>query len=154
MSVKRINQLFKVIIIFLGLIGLTALLFLGPKISLFLDGTQSGNGIQWLLWLTALPVLFILISLWRISSDLLKETFFSNENSRRLIRIAYAGVTESTIYGIGLLIGLFKFQGNYPYFMICLAFFFLGLIISVIASLLAYIFKLAGKLKNENDLTI
>lgn len=154
MSVKKMNYLFKGIILLLGISGFSLLLVLGPKIGLFLNDGQNKNIIQLLLWITAIPVLFILISLWRISSDLLRETIFSKKNSQRLIQVAYSGVVESVIYGIALMIGLLKYQGNYPYFFICFIFFFLGLIIAVIASLLSYIFKLAGQLKNENDLTI
>lgn len=154
MSVKKMNFLFKLIILLLGISGFSLLLILGPKIGSFLNDGQNGNIIQLLLWITAIPVLFILVSLWRISSDLLNETIFSKKNSQRLIKIAYSGVVESVIYGVALMIGLFNYQGNYPYFFICVIFFFLGLIIAVIASLLAYIFRLAGQLKNENDLTI
>lgn len=154
MSVKRTTYLFRGIIVLLGLGGVGLLLFIGPKINLFLNDGQNGDIILFLFWLTALPVILILLNLWQISSELLKEAIFSIKNSSRLTKIAYLGIIESLIYAVAILIGLFQFQGNYPYFIICGAFFFLGLIISIIASLLSYVFKLASQIKTENDLTI
>ncbi|MGX7024349.1 DUF2975 domain-containing protein [Vagococcus hydrophili] len=154
MTVKKINLVFKSIIIILGVSGLSLLLVVGPKISDYLETTSFEYLILGLLWVTALPVIFILFKLWKISSDLLKSDIFSIKNSQRLIQIAYASLVESGIYGIGIVIGLVELKGNYPFFLICFFFFFVGLTLSVIASLLSYIFKIAGNIKEENDLTI
>lgn len=154
MSVKKINTLFKSIIIMLGLSGASLLLFVAPKISNYLEGASTNLIIQFLFWLTAIPVCYILTSLWKISSDLGKNQVFTQENSQRLVKIAYAGLVESSIYAIAIIIGLFLFKGNYPYLLICFFFFFLGLVIAIISSLLSYIFEMASQLKDENDLTI
>lgn len=154
MSVKKINTLFKSIIIILGLSGANLLLFVAPKISNYLEGSSTNLIIQFLFWLTAIPVFYILTSLWKISSDLGKNQMFTQKNSQRLVKIAYAGLVESSIYAIATIIGLFLFKGNYPYLLICFFFFFLGLVIAIISSLLSYIFEMASQLKDENDLTI
>lgn len=154
MTIKKINLFFKSIITILGLSGTGILLIVGPRISDYLETTTFEKLIVGLLWITAIPVVFILFKLWKISSDLLKADIFSEKNSQRLIQIAYASLIESGIYGIGIIIGLFELKGNYPFFLICSFFFFVGLTLSVIASLLSYIFKVAGNLKTENDLTI
>lgn len=154
MSVKKINTLFKSIIIILGLSGVSLLLFVAPKISNYLEGSSTNLIIQFLFWLTAIPVFYILTSLWKISSDLGKNQMFTQKNSQRLVKIAYAGLVESSIYAIATIIGLFLFKSNYPYLLICFFFFFLGLVIAIISSLLSYIFEMASQLKDENDLTI
>lgn len=154
MSVKKINNLFKSIILILGLSGVSLLLFIAPKISYYLEGSSTSLIIKLLFWLTAIPVFYILTSLWKISSDLGKNQVFTQENSQRLVKIAYAGLIESSIYAIAIIVGLFLFKGNYPYLLICFFFFFLGLVIAIISSLLSYIFNMANQLKKENDLTI
>ncbi len=154
MTVKRINLMFKSIIVILGVSGLSLLVFAAPLISQNLEETNLNTVIQVMLWITAIPVLFILMTLWKISSRLLNETVFSKETSEGLIKIAYASLIESGIYGVTLIFGLFQLKGNYPYFLVCFFFFFLGLVIAVIASLLSYIFRMAHELKDENDLTI
>lgn len=90
MSVKKINTLFKSIIIILGLSGASLLLFVAPKISNYLEGSSTNLIIQFLFWLTAIPVFYILTSLWKISSDLGKNQMFTQKNSQRLVKIAYA----------------------------------------------------------------
>ncbi len=154
MPIKKINILFKLIIVFLGFCGIGLLVVVAPKIGLYLPDKISLTMVLIILWLTAIPVMYILVNLWQISSNLLKKTIFSEKNSQRLIRIAYAGIIESFLYGTATIIGFFLFKGNYPYFLVCLFFFFLGIVLAVIASLLSYVFKLANQLKDENDLTI
>ncbi|MEG0549753.1 MAG: DUF2975 domain-containing protein [Vagococcus sp.] len=146
MSIKQINVLFKGLIFILGISGIGLLLIIAPEI--------ASNIVLILFWLTAIPVFLILANLWKISSHLLKETLFSEKNSLRLNRIAYFSLVESTIYALAIMLGFISFKENYPYFFICLFFFFLGITLAVIAALLSYIFKLANQLKKENDLTI
>ena len=154
MSIQTINRLFKSIIITLGLSVAFCLIILVPQISQFLGEEVEVVWIQWLIYLTGIPVVVILFALWQLSTSLLKETIFSERNQSHLIKITYAGIIESAIYALAIVIGLFKLQGNYPYLFICFFFFFLGLIIAVVASLMSYIIKLGSQLKNENDLTI
>lgn len=154
MSVKRINLLFKGLILFLGMCGLSLLLIVAPKTAVFLTNNLSFNIILGLLWLSSIPVFFILINLWLLSSNLLKESLFSIKNSQRLVYISYASLVESLIYAAALIIGLVMLKGNLPYFIVCLFFFCLGITLAVVASLLSYIFKLGNQLKKENDLTI
>lgn len=154
MSVTKLNNLFKVILIILGFSGITLLIVVTPLIVDYLPDDNSSRLIQLLLWLTAIPVFAILINLWQISSDFFKNNVFKEKNHLRLIRVAYLGMIESLLYGIAIIFGFFKFQDNYPYFFICLFFFFLGIMLAVISTLLAYVFKLGNQLKDENDLTI
>ncbi|MDT2814099.1 DUF2975 domain-containing protein [Vagococcus carniphilus] len=154
MSVVRLNNFFKIILIILGLIGIALLLVVAPLAGDYLPDDISSKLIQLLFWLTSIPVFAILINLWQISSDFFKNNIFKEKNHRRLIRIAYSGMIESLLYGIAIIFGFFKFQDNYPYFFICLFFFFLGIMLAVISTLLAYVFKLGNQLKDENDLTI
>lgn len=154
MSLKKINLLFKIIIIMLSIIGVGLLLFVAPNIDEFLIQSTTSTLIKIVFWLTGIPVIFILNSLWKLSNGVTTNTVFTNENSRRLVKIAYAGLIESILYAISIVIGLFLLSDNYPFFIICFFFFFLGLIISVVSALLSYIFKMASSIKNENDLTI
>ncbi|WP_326717515.1 DUF2975 domain-containing protein [Vagococcus jeotgali] len=67
--------------------------------------------------------MYILTVLWQLSNHLASETVFSKENIKRLSKIAYAGLIESGIYAV-----------------------------AVLSALLAYIFKLANRLKDEKDI--
>lgn len=105
-----------------------------------------------LLWVTAIPYMYILTVLWQLSNHLVSETVFSKENIKRLSKIAYAGLIESGIYTVAFLLGLIFLTANYPFLMICLFFFFVGIVLAVLSALLAYIFKLANRLKDEKDI--
>lgn len=152
MAIQKIKGLFRGIILAMWLLGVLFLIILGPKISYYMELGYFSTWIQVLLWLTAIPYMYILTVLWQLSNHLVSETVFSKENIKRLSKIAYAGLIESGIYTVAFLLGLIFLTANYPFLMICLFFFFVGIVLAVLSALLAYIFKLANRLKDEKDI--
>lgn len=154
MSIKKINKLFRIVIICIGIIGITFLFFVAPLASHSIHLNTHQLIIQIFFWVSAIPVFGILFSLWKISTELKKEHYFSEIIQKKLTYITRAGIAECVIYSIAILFGLFFIKNNPSYFVFTGLFFLIGIIIAIFATLLLHIIKHADELKNEHDLTI
>ncbi|AQP53924.1 DUF2975 domain-containing protein [Vagococcus penaei] len=154
MNFKKINTLFRVALSLVALLGLGFLLLLAPKMAHYFSIQKYNLFLQLFFWITALPVYYILFSLWRISTDLKHEKLFTPHTQKRLKTIAYAGIGESVFYALLLICGLIFLKANMPFYLLSGLFFLIGIIIAIIATLLFHLFTVAEQLKQDSDLTI
>ncbi|MGY3766742.1 DUF2975 domain-containing protein [Vagococcus vulneris] len=154
MKLNTLSNLFQTLIILTACLGLAFLLFVSPELSSFFNIQKYNTWLQLFFWITAIPVYYILFSLWRLSTDFKQERLFTAETKKRLKIIAYAGIGESIFYAFSLTCGIIFFKINLPFLILSGLFFFIGIIIAIIAALLFYLFDAAEQLQQDNDLTI
>lgn len=104
--------------------------------------------------MTFLPVFAALVLMWRIFSDIGRDSSFSEKNALRLRTISRLALLDTLLYilGAALLLALDRLNPDILFIIICVV--FMGFCFTVACAALSHLTKKASDIKSENDLTI
>lgn len=107
------------------------------------------------LWVTCVPVLVVLVLVWRMATRIGKDNSFCLENARSLRWICFLALGDTAAYLIGSLVFIFQFGFLPPFLLLAVvAILLVGIAISVVSALLSHLIQKAADLKADQDLTI
>ena len=148
-----------IVILCLLALGLLALL-LAPSFGQDIAGANPE--VAWMfwpcliyLWLTCVPVLIVLVLVWRLATEIGRDHSFCPENARRLKCICCLAIADTGIYVLAGIAAGICFRGLPPILLLPLFFVLcLGVAISVVAAVLSHLVQKGADLQAEQDLTI
>ena len=106
-------------------------------------------------WLTCVPVLAVLVLVWRVAGRIGADRSFCPENARALKYVCLLACFDIGLYLLAAVVGFILMDGLH---LFLLAFLFLvlcvGTAIAVVAAVLSHLVQKGADMKAEQDLTI
>lgn len=106
-------------------------------------------------WLTCVPVLAVLVLVWKLATQIGADNSFCPENARRLKWICCLAMVDTGLYVLAGIAAFAYFRGLPPillfplFFILCL-----GVAISVVAAVFSHLVQKGADMKADQDLTI
>lgn len=143
-------------------VGICGLIIYGAVVPMLAetmaDQYPEFSGCQWpwliLIWATALPCYFALISAWKIAVNIGADRSFSMANAKQLKWISVLAAGDSAFFFAGNLIYLLLNMNHPSIVLFSLLIVFFGVAISVASAALSHLVMKAAELQNQSDLTI
>ncbi|MED0987730.1 DUF2975 domain-containing protein [Bacillus paramycoides] len=171
MRQKNLSVWLKLIIAFCWIFGLLFCIYIGPEIGRHtLMHSKSLKGLYepfiifiWVtkipffivfIWITGIPFFITLVLGWQICSDIGYDQAFTVKNANRLRRVSILSMIESVLCIYTLLYLLISGDYNTNILIVLLPILFFAIVISIVTSMLSYLFRNASEIKQDNDLTI
>lgn len=104
-----------------------------------------------LIWITAIPCYLILFYVWKIANEVNNDNSFSMINAGYLKKIMILALGDVTGFFIANVIYLLLNMNHPGIFILALFFCFAGIVVAVIAAVLAHLVEKAALIKAEND---
>lgn len=107
------------------------------------------------LWLVCLPVLAVLVLVWRMAGRIGADNSFCVENAQALKCICLLAVGDTALYLVRALVFTLALRTAPPILvLLVIGVLLVGVAISVVAAVLSHLIQKAAELKAEQDLTI
>ena len=107
------------------------------------------------LWLVCLPVLAVLVLVWRMAGRIGADNSFCVENAQALKWICALAVLDTGLCLVGGLALAVILRGLPPFLLLlCAAVMLVGTAIAVVSAVLSHLIQKAADLKADQDLTI
>ncbi len=160
MKQKELARALKGIVLLCLVAGLLLCGLLVPSFGMSL--ARENPEIAWMfwpclaaLWLTCVPVLAVLVLVWRIASEIGRDNSFCTKNALRLKWICWLAVLDTGLYLLGGIV-MFALLRGLPFFLLLPLFFILclGVAIAVVTATLSHLVQKGADMKAEQDLTI
>lgn len=159
MEQKHLSKWLKLILIGIGLCGLTVYALVVPMYGLSLRTLYpefSNRFWPWLLfiWVSGIPCFIVLFYAWKISSNIGNDQSFTEQNASLLKSISVLSALDAGFFFVGNIVLLLLNMSHPGVVIASFVIVFVGIAVTVASAVLSHLVKKAAVLQEQTDWTI